>query len=49
MKYRLSEMKIEVTHKCPLACVHCSSSASEGNTLSIDKLKCIDIINQAKD
>lgn len=45
--YRLKELKIEVTHKCPLRCVHCSSNASEENTLSISKEKCFGIINEA--
>jgi radical SAM protein with 4Fe4S-binding SPASM domain len=43
--YNLEEVKIEVTHNCPLACVHCSSSANPSNVKEIPKDKCIDIIN----
>lgn len=43
--YNLEEVKIEVTHNCPLACIHCSSSATPSNLKEISKDKCIDIIN----
>lgn len=43
----LNELKIEVTYKCPLACVHCSSDANEENELSIDSEKCLSIIDEA--
>ena len=46
---RLKEIKIEVTYKCPLSCVHCSSNASEENTATISKEKCMEIISQAID
>lgn len=45
--YNLNELKIEVTYKCPLACVHCSSDANETNELCLDKIKCLDIIKEA--
>ncbi len=47
MKYELKEMKIEVTKKCPLACVHCSSDSSEQEFQQISIEKCLDIIKQA--
>lgn len=47
MKYNLEEVKIEVTHNCPLACVHCSSSATPSNTKEMSKEKCIEIINDS--
>lgn len=43
----LEELKIEVTYKCPLNCVHCSSNAGEGNQLTISKEKCVSIIKEA--
>ena len=44
---RLKECKIEVTYKCPLACVHCSSDATPENTTEISKEKCLTIIQDA--
>ena len=31
----LSELKVELTHRCPLACVHCSSEASPSNSCAM--------------
>lgn len=45
--YNLKELKIEVTYKCPLACIHCSSDAHIENNLSMDKRRCISIISEA--
>jgi radical SAM protein with 4Fe4S-binding SPASM domain len=47
MQYNLTELKIEITHSCPLGCVHCSSGADSSNQLSIDKNKCFNIVNEA--
>lgn len=47
--YKLKEMKIEVSRKCPLACVHCSSDANEQQTTEICIQKCLDIIREAVD
>ena len=44
---KLKELKIELTYKCPLSCVHCSSNASDDNTLIISKEKCMNILSQA--
>jgi len=46
-EYFLKEMKIEVTKKCPLACIHCSSDSNEQQLTEISTEKCMDIIRQA--
>lgn len=45
--FKLAEIKLEVTHRCSLACIHCSSDASSVSTKSMDVDKCIQIISQA--
>lgn len=45
--FRLEELKIEVTHQCPLICVHCSSDATPSCKREITFEKCLDIIQQA--
>jgi radical SAM protein with 4Fe4S-binding SPASM domain len=45
--YRLKELKIEVTHQCPLACVHCSSDAYKDNNKIMNINDCIKIIKSA--
>lgn len=47
--FLLKEIKIEVTYKCPLSCIHCSSDASSTNTLKVSKEKCFEIISDAID
>lgn len=46
-KYKLKELKIEVTYQCPLACVHCSSDAHTDNDLKMDKERCFSILSEA--
>jgi len=46
--FTLNEIKIEVTHNCPLSCVHCSSAANPQQRLSITIEKCLEIIKDAK-
>ena len=46
-EFHLKELKIEVTYRCPLACVHCSSNASTENDSSIAKNKCMEILSDA--
>jgi len=41
------EIKIEVTYKCALSCVHCSSDANPDNNASMNIEKCIEIIDNA--
>ncbi len=43
----LEELKIEVTYKCPLECIHCSSCADDTNPLVMTKEKCFKIIKEA--
>lgn len=45
--FKLREIKIEVTHKCPMACIHCSSDATPLCQREMTKDKCFEIINQA--
>ncbi len=52
MKYHkppfiLKELKIELTYRCPLACIHCSSDATSSNNIEISPDKCFEIINEA--
>ena len=46
-QFKLDALKIEVTHKCQLACVHCSNEGSPSNDKTISLEKCIEIINEA--
>lgn len=46
-EYKLKEIKIEVTYKCPLGCVHCSSNAGQENSLTISEDKCHTILADA--
>jgi len=46
-EFKLKEIKIEVTYKCPLACVHCSSNAHAENTMEMQLDKCLEIISSA--
>lgn len=46
--FHLKELKIEITYKCPLACIHCSSDSTPENDLQISYAKCIDILDEAK-
>jgi radical SAM protein with 4Fe4S-binding SPASM domain len=43
----LKEIKIELTKKCPLSCIHCSSDASSENTLQLTLDSVLTLINQA--
>lgn len=47
--YSPSEIKIEVTYSCPLACIHCSSNAYIDNQIQMSFEKCKEIVEQAKD
>lgn len=47
LKPTLRELKIEVTHKCPLSCLHCSSESNPSSMVSIDKKTCLAIIEDA--
>jgi len=45
--FKLSEFKIEVTHRCPLACIHCSSDATPSSPLEMDERDCLRILHEA--
>lgn len=45
--FLLKELKIEVTYKCELACLHCSSDATPSSTIELDIDSCKKIINDA--
>jgi len=45
--YHLREIKIEVTHDCPLACIHCSSTAGPHSGRSMSLSDAADLVRQA--
>jgi radical SAM protein with 4Fe4S-binding SPASM domain len=45
--YELKELKIEVTYRCPLQCVHCSSDAYPNNPCEMSYDLCRSIIDEA--
>ncbi len=45
--FKLKELKIELTHKCNLNCLHCSSDASSSNFLEIGVKDCFRILKEA--
>ena len=45
--FKIREFKIEVTHKCPLACLHCSSDATPSSTMQITRKDCLRILRDA--
>lgn len=47
MPFKLHELKIEITHKCNLKCVHCSSEAHKGSRSEMSKNDCLRIIGEA--
>ncbi len=49
MQYNLKEVKIEVTQKCPLNCIHCSSEANKIKKRKLNEEIVKNIINDAKE
>lgn len=47
-QYQLKELKVEVTQKCPLNCLHCSSEANISKTQELTESQVISIIHDAK-
>lgn len=45
--FTLNELKLEVTHRCSLACIHCSSDATPSSPREMPPDKCLSIINDA--
>lgn len=48
-KYILKDIKIEITYRCALACIHCSSDATPNNRLEASSDKVLQILEQARD
>lgn len=48
-KFVLDVLKIEVTNKCELYCIHCSNEGSPLDDREISFQKCVNIINEAAD
>lgn len=46
-EYKLTELKLEVTYECPLACIHCSSESSPVALPKIELKKCLLILSEA--
>lgn len=46
-KYVLEDLKVEVTHRCTLACIHCSSNSIPSNELEMQYEECKRIIESA--
>lgn len=44
----LRELKIEVTYRCPLTCIHCSSDAYPASPVEMSQHVCLEVIRQAK-
>lgn len=44
---QLRELKLEVTYRCPLACIHCSSDGRPDQTLQIDPSRSRSILEDA--
>jgi len=45
--FYLREFKVEVTYKCDLNCIHCSSDARPSNPTEMSREDCLYILNQA--
>jgi radical SAM protein with 4Fe4S-binding SPASM domain len=45
--FRLKDFKIEVTYRCNLNCVHCSSDARPSNLLEMTRAECLRILAEA--
>lgn len=43
----LSELKLEVTYKCKLACIHCSSDAGPSSPLVMSPDECFQVLHEA--
>jgi len=48
MKHKMEELSIEITYKCPMNCIHCSSRAELKNETLIPTLKIIEMIDKCK-
>ncbi|KKM87745.1 hypothetical protein LCGC14_1265740 [marine sediment metagenome] len=48
MKYKMEELSVEITYKCPMNCLHCSSRAEIGNETMIPTEKILEMIGRCK-
>jgi len=48
MKYKMKELSIEITYKCPMNCIHCSSRAELENETMIPTEKILEMIGRCK-
>jgi radical SAM protein with 4Fe4S-binding SPASM domain len=46
-RFNLREIKLEVTYRCPLACIHCSSDATPLSPLEMTPDECFRILQEA--
>ena len=44
--YNLRHMRVELTHDCPLNCLHCSACSNSGNPLQLPPERVISLINE---
>ena len=47
MEFRLKEIKLEVTYRCPLTCIHCSSDAMPSSNIEMKRGDCLRILEEA--
>jgi len=47
MEFRLQEIKLEVTYRCPLTCIHCSSDAMPSSNVEMRQEDCLRILQEA--
>ncbi|MZP31300.1 radical SAM protein [Heliobacterium undosum] len=45
--YPLKEIKLEVTRRCPLNCIHCSSDAGPTAPVEVTEAACLNVLQQA--
>jgi radical SAM protein with 4Fe4S-binding SPASM domain len=45
--FTLHEFKVEVTHRCELNCIHCSSDARPSNLTEMSREECLSTLSQA--
>src|SRR5271157_3826939 len=49
MQVNLTELKIELTQKCPLACIHCSTNSNRKQTSALPKAVALRVLKEAAD
>ena len=46
MGFRLQEIKLEVTYRCPLTCIHFSSDAMPSSSIEMKRKDCLQILEE---